>query len=110
MLYASCDFVSFLIVSGSMEALLHILRWYFSRHTPVWCFYRAVPTGLPVAAVQRKQINDALLRTLEAEREGTPIAVEDGHDAGAAPLLDLDGGTEDTVAGKVCCIEPRLEL
>lgn len=50
---------------------------------------------------QWKQINDALLRTLEAEREGTSIAVEDGHNTSAAPLLDLDGGTEDALAGKV---------
>lgn len=50
------------------------------------------------------QINDALLRTLDAEREGTPIAVEDiGGDGakGAPSLLDLDGGTEDPFVGKV---------
>ncbi|CAM9576659.1 unnamed protein product, partial [Scytosiphon promiscuus] len=49
------------------------------------------------------QINDALLRTLDAEREGTPIAVEDGLPAsgGAAPLLDLDGGSDDPLAGKM---------
>lgn len=51
--------------------------------------------------LQWKQINDALLRTLEAEREGTSIALEDCHNAGAAPLLDLDGGTEDALTGKV---------
>eukprot|EP00904_Undaria_pinnatifida_P013217 jgi/Undpi1/9025/HiC_scaffold_26.g11485.m1 len=50
------------------------------------------------------QINDALLRTLDAEREGTPIAVEDiGGDGakGAPSLLDLDGGTEDPFVGKM---------
>lgn len=50
------------------------------------------------------QINDALLRTLDAEREGTLIAVEDeGGDGakGAPSLLDLDGGTEDPFVGKV---------
>ncbi|CAN0339365.1 unnamed protein product [Ectocarpus sp. 12 AP-2014] len=47
------------------------------------------------------QINDALLRTLDAEREGTPIAVEDDTSGGAAPLLDLDGGSEDPLKGKM---------
>lgn len=48
------------------------------------------------------QINDALLRTLDAEREGKPIPVEDDASAGAAPLLDLDGGTDDDpLKGKV---------
>ncbi|CAM9711501.1 unnamed protein product [Pylaiella littoralis] len=47
------------------------------------------------------QINDALLRTLDAEREGTPIAVEEGASAGAAPLLDLDGGNDDSLKGKM---------
>lgn len=53
------------------------------------------------------QINDALLRTLDAEREGTPIAVEDGEGdsgKGAPSLLDLDGGTEDPFVGKVSFI------
>lgn len=51
------------------------------------------------------QINDALLRTLDAEREGTPIAVEDGLGGaatGSADLLDLDGGSDDPLSGKVC--------
>eukprot|EP00903_Cladosiphon_okamuranus_P005348 g5344.t1 len=50
------------------------------------------------------QINDALLRTLEAEREGKPIPVDDGDgtaSGGAAPLLDLDGGSDDPLQGKM---------
>lgn len=48
------------------------------------------------------QINDSLLRTLEAEREGKSIAVEDGDGTKeAAPLLDLEGGKDDPVVGKV---------
>ena len=57
------------------------------------------------------QINDALLRTLEAEREGTPVDVGDIGDINtdssknieeAAPLLDLEGGKDVVaVAGKV---------
>lgn len=54
------------------------------------------------------QINDALLRTLDAEREGTPIAVEEGASAGAAPLLDLDGGNDDSLKGKVRGVIPEL--
>lgn len=56
------------------------------------------------------QINDALLRTLDAEREGTPIAVEDDASAGAAPLLDLDGGTDDPLKGKVRWLMPAFYL
>lgn len=54
------------------------------------------------------QINDALLRTLEAEREGKPIPVDDGDgnaSGGAAPLLDLDGGSDDPLRGKVRYID-----
>ncbi|CAN0078535.1 unnamed protein product [Ascophyllum nodosum] len=57
------------------------------------------------------QINDALLRTLEAEREGTPVDVGDIGDINtdssknieeAAPLLDLEGGKDVVaVAGKM---------
>lgn len=53
------------------------------------------------------QINDALLRTLEAEREGKPIPVDDGDgtaSGGAAPLLDLDGGSDDPLKGKVAML------
>lgn len=49
-----------------------------------------------------EQINDLLLRTLEAEREGKPIAVDDGDGTkDAAPLLDLEGGKDDPDVGKV---------
>lgn len=63
---------------------------------------------LHVCNVNIGQINDALLRTLDAEREGTPIAVEDGAAAGAAPLLDLDGGSDDLLNGKVRWWIPQL--
>lgn len=69
-------------------------------------FYRVLHSRCCFALAERhRQINDALLRTLEAEREGTPIAVEDDGDENAkdAPsLLDLDGGNDDPLEGKVC--------
>lgn len=62
------------------------------------------PTPCCIGNVNLHQINDALLRTLEAEREGKPIPVDDGDattSAGAAPLLDLGGGSDDPLQGKV---------
>lgn len=62
------------------------------------------PTACYAGNLDCHQINDALLRTLEAEREGKPIPVDDGDgigSGGAAPLLDLDGGSDDALHGKV---------
>lgn len=78
------------------------------RSCPIFLQYLA-PLMIPLCYYHMPsscwQINDALLRTLEAERAGKPIPVEDDDTsagaAGGAPLLDLGGGSEDPLAGKV---------